>query len=325
MKKALFTGLAAVFMTMTGAMAQAEEITVDQVNEKFNEAAQMANERNYQGAIKSLESTIDMALDAGEGAVETLQQAQMLLPKMYFQLGMSQVREKNFEAAVKTLLTTEELADLNGDMMTMRQASRLISNAYMAMGVNSFNDKDYAKALEVFNLGYKQDPQNFTLALYTAKSYAELDSVMVAADIYRTIIEAGQANPKFKKEADQASSDLKTYMLVASSKAAQESNLDAVIAYTDQVLMVMPMDPESNLMAVQLANNLKKYDVVIERGAQAAEAQLDEERKSEVYLMLGVAYQNKGNKAKALEYLSKVTAGDKVAEAKSIITEINKA
>lgn len=319
MKKTLFMTLAAATLSL-GAMAQ----TVDDVNAKFNEAAEFVQNKNFEGAITALQSTIDMALDAGEEAVETLQQAQGLLPKMYFQLGVSQVRDKNYDTAVKTLLKTEELADLNGDVTTMRQASRLISNAYMAMGIDSFNKKEYAKALEVFSLGYKQDPQNVTLAVYTAKSYAELDSMMQAAEIYRGVIDAGTANPKFAPDAATATEDLKTYMLVAASKAAQASDLDAVVKYCDQILYVLPEEPVANLMVVQLANNLKKYDIVIERGAKAAEVQTDEAQKAGAYLMLGVAYQNKGNKAKALENLKKVT-GAKAAEAKVIIDELNKA
>lgn len=319
MKKTLIMTLAAATISLS-AMAQ----TAQDVDVKFNEAAKFVEDKDFQGAIGALESTIDMALDAGEDAVATLQQAQGLLPKIYFQLGVSQVRDKNFEGAVKTLLRTEELADLGGDVTTMRQASRLISNAYMAMGIDSFNKKEYAKALEVFSLGYKQDAQNITLAVYTAKSYAELDSMDQAAQIYRSVIDAAAVNPKFAPDAATATEDLKTYMLVAASKAAQTSDLESVIRFCDELLYVLPEEPVANLMVVQLANNLKKYDIVIERGSKAAEVQTNEAQKSSAYLMLGVAYQNKGNKAKALENLRKVT-GEKAAEAKIIIDELNKA
>lgn len=300
------------------------EVSIDQVNEKFNEAGTLIQNKQYAEAIPVLEQVIDLALEAGEEAVPTLTQVQKLLPKMYFQVGVEQIRQKAYEPAVATLLKTEELADLYGDIVTMRQSSRLISNAYMAMGIDSFNSKDYAKALQVFSLGYKQDPQNVQLALYTAKSYAELDSIMRAADIYDEVIAAGAANSKFAEQAASALSDLETYMLIAAVKAAQANELDKVITFTDRIIAVNPVHPESNLLVIQVANNLKRYDTVISRALSAADAQIDAAKRSEIYLMLGVAYQNRDNKTKALEYLAKVTDGPKVTEAKAIITELNK-
>lgn len=314
----------AVLFSIFSIGAWAQEVTVDQVNEKFNEAGTMIQNKQYQASIPVLEQAMDLALEVGEEAVPTLQQIRSLLPKMYFQVGVEQVRSREYEKAVATLLQTEELADLYGDVITTRQASRLISNAYMAMGIDSFNAKDYAKALQVFSLGYKQDAQNVQLALYTAKSLAELDSTMQAAEIYNGVIAAGDANPKFAEQAAAARADMESYMLIAAVNAAKDNNLENVIAYTDNILAFNPTHPESNLLVIQVANNLKKYDVVVSRGVAAADAQVDDAKRSEVYLMLGVAYQNMDNKGKALEALGKVTAGPKVAEAKAIITELNK-
>ena len=69
-------------------------------------------------------------------------------------------------------------------------------------------------------------------------------------------------------------------------------------------------------------SRLKKYDVVVANGANAYEAQTDEAKKSDVAYLTGVAYQNKGNNAKATEWLTKVTAGENVAAAKQLKTDI---
>lgn len=52
--------------------------------------------------------------------------------------------------------------------MTTRQAGRFVSNIYMSIGITSFNAKDYTKALESFQKGLKQDPENIQLAYFTA-------------------------------------------------------------------------------------------------------------------------------------------------------------
>ena len=75
-------------------------------------------------------------------------------------------------------------------------------------------------------------------------------------------------------------------------------------------------------MLIQTANNLKKYDIVVANGAEAYAAQQDEAQKANIAYLLGVAYQNRGNNAKAIEWLKKVTAGGNVAAAKALASEL---
>ena len=188
----------------------------------------------------------------------------------------------------------------------------------MAIGVNSFNAKDYAKALESFQKGLAQDTANIQLAYFTAKSYAELKQLDKAVDLYKQVIEAGAENSKYEKQAASAQADMDNYMLVAASEAAQAGDLEKVQTY----VAAIPKNADANLLLIQTANNLKKYDVVVANGANAYEAQTDEAKKSDVAYLTGVAYQNKGNNAKATEWLTKVTAGENVAAAKQLKTDI---
>ena len=68
----------------------------------------------------------------------------------------------------------------------------------------------------------------------------------------------------------------------------------------------------------------KDYAKVIELGEAAAAAQPDETEKSDVYFILGAAYNAKEMKPQAIEALKKVTAGDNVAAAQKSVAELSK-
>ena len=240
-----------------------------------------------------------------------------MLPKLYLQKGVEAVRAKQMDQAIAAFEKAENLADLQGDVMTTRQAGRFVSNIYMAVGIESFNTKDYNKALESFQKGLKQDPDNIQLAYFTAKSYAEMGQLEQAMELYKQVIAAGAENSKFAKQATDAKADMDTYMLVAASEAAKAGDIEKVQTY----VAAIPENADANLLLIQTANNLKKYDVVIAKGADAYAAQADAGKKGDVAFLIGVAYQNKGNNAKAAEWLRKVTAGSNVAAAKALLAD----
>lgn len=315
-----------ILMTIVATLAvnTAAAQTMDEAVAKYEAGMAKLNAKSYAESIKLLTESMNMGIDLEADGAELVREIQGLLPKISMQEGMTAAQTKNYDVAIASFLKAEELADLYNDVQTRRQASRYISNVYMAVGAESFNAKDYTKALEAFSKGYEQDPQNVKLAIFTAKSYAELGELVKAADIYKGVIEAAAQNSKFAEDAKSATTDITTYVLVGISEAGKEQNLDKTIELADLLATAVPNEPLSNLAVIQLANNLKKYDIVIERGDKAAEAQTEPEKKSEAYFLQGVAYQNKENKAKAIESFRKVTAGPNVAAARTAVTELSK-
>lgn len=298
--------------------------TLDDAVAKYTAAMEKAQNKDLVGAIPLLEEALNMGIDLGEDGVEMVTTIQGILPKMYMQKGMMEAQGKKFEDAVASLLKAEELADTYGDVTVRAGASRTISSVYMAMGVDSFNNKEYEKALEVFSKGYEQDPSNVKLANYTAKSYAELGDFAKASQIYKGVIETGTSNSKYAEDAKSATTDVTTYALVGISAASEAKDLEKAIEFADTLETAVPNEPVSLLAVIQLANNMKKYSVVIERGEKAAEAQTEPEKKSEAYFLLGVAYQNSGNNAKAIESFRKVTAGPNAAAARTAAADLSK-
>lgn len=304
---------AAVAMVL-GASAQTKE----DVALKMKEAGELINSKKLVEAIPVLEEVVKMGQAVGADAVDITSQAQKLLPTCYQQKGANLYKEQKIDEAIAAFSKAEDMADLQGDVMMSRKMGRTISQLYMMQGINSFNSKDYTKALESFQQGIKQDPENIQLAYFTAKSYAELNQLDQAIELYKQVITAGADNSKYAKQAADAKADMDNYLLVAASTAAQAGDVEKVKTYVEAI----PENADANLLLIQTANNLKKYDVVVASGATAYAAQTDDARKSDIAYLTGVAFQNTGNSAKAIEWLGKVTAGDNVAAAKQLKTDI---
>lgn len=298
--------------------------TLEDAAAKYTAATEQYQAKQFDAAAKLLEEALTQATALGEEGSEILAAVQELLPDAYMNSGKMAAQKKQFPEAINAFLKAEEMAEKFENTKLKRQASRFCSIVYQTMGADAFNNKDFAKAIESFSKGMKQDPDNIKLAVLTAKSYAELDSLDLATTLYKQIIDAAANNSKFAEDAATSKTELVTYYLVAESKAVEAKDLNKAIELADKLSAVIPNEPQSSMMVIQLANNLKNYDVVIARGEAAAAAQTDEALKSDVYHMLGGAYQNKDNKAKAIEALRKVTAGNGVAPAKALITELSK-
>lgn len=293
---------------------------LEKAQEQYTAAIEKVKAKDISGAIALLKQSMNAGIDAGDAGLDLVKEVQGLLPKLHMQLGVADARDKKYDEAIKNLLAAEEMADLYNDAMTRRQASRVISGVYMAQGAESFNNKDFAAALDIFEKGYKQDPSNVKLANLTAKTYVELGRLPEAVDVFTKVVATGAENSRYAEDAADAQKDMDNAVLVAVSTAVEAGDLDKAIAAAD----LTPTNAAAALLVIQGANNAKKYDVVIARGDATAALQTDPALQSDVNYFVGSAYNSRENKPKAIEYLSKVSAGQFAAQAKAAVAELKK-
>ena len=298
--------------------------TVDEVNTKFNEAAELINAKKLPDAIPALEQTIELGLKVGEEALPTVQQAQKLLPNCYYYKGGITARSGDMEGALAALTKASELGELYGDMKTVNNAKNLISQVYRALGADAFNNKEYAKAAEIFSKGFEANPTDTELGLNLAKSYAEMGDKAKAYEVYGQIIALEGRHSKYAEPAQQAKEEMATYVLLDAQEAAKNNNLDEVVALTQQVFDVDSTNAAAAMFRLQTATNLKKYSDAVKFGEFAVTVQTDPALKSDAYFLLGAAYQNLENKDKAIAAYKNVLAGDNVATAKAQIDALSK-
>lgn len=318
-KTKLFAALVGALMISGAAFAQLPE----EATAQFNQAAELFNNKKYAEAIPLFEKVISVG-ETADPASDAVTQSKNLLPESYFRQGGTFAQAGKFEEAIASLNKANEVAGKYNVAGVLSKVDAMLPRVYTAYGGNFFNNKDYAKAIDVFARAYAQFPNDTKMALLLAKSYAESGDLTKAEEIYKHIVELGGTHDKYQADANEAKTELAGYLLEAASKAAAANDFDGVVKMTDQVLAVDPTNGPANLIRLSSAINAKNYDAAIGFGEQAAEVQATPENKSNAYFYLGAAYQNKLNKAKAIEMYKKVTAGPNVAAAKTQITELSK-
>ncbi len=295
----------------------------DGVAEKFNQAAEMINQKQFVEAIPLLESVLSEG-EAADPESEVISQSKNLLPECYFRKAGAAASKGDFEGAIAAMNQADALADKYSVTAVTAKVDNMFPKIYTAYGGTFFNNKDYAKAIEIFSQAYTRFPNDTKMSMLLAKSYAESGDMTKAEEIYKSIIALGGTHDKYAAAATEAKGDLANYLLVDAQKASEAKDLDGVVKATDAVLAFDPTNGPANLMRLSTAINVKNYSAAIGFGEAAAEAQSTDEERSSAYFLLGAAYQNTQNKAKAIEMYKKVTAGANVATAKAQIAELSK-
>ena len=318
--------LAVAMMTVCAVSAQNELIA------KFNEGVAAMNNKDFAAAITAYEAFIDKGADSDDTAVlANVAQAKKYAVQCYMVLGGRNAKMQNFEKAEEVLSEGVMKAELYGETQLLAKMKSRLADIYFAHGATAYNSKDYATAVKVFSKGYEANPRNTNLALNLAMSYCELGQFETGMEIYRNV---AAMNPERHAEAVAKAQEMITFYTTNQvAKLQAEGNNDGVIAMAEKMLAEDPASALAEKIRLQAYNGKKEYDKVIELGETAAMAQTSDEDKSDVYFLIGAAYNAKynagGNKDEALknkvvEYMGKVTAGNAVEGAKAAIADLTK-
>lgn len=310
------------------ALLAAASLSAQDLTAVYNEAAAAYGAKDFAAAAAKFEQVIDEGIDNPD-AGSMVATAKTTLPKCYFMLGGAAMKAKDYDAALTNFGKSAELAELYGDMTQLSKANGWVAKVYQVQGGDAFNSKDYATAAAVFQKGYDADPDNTAMALNLAMSYCEL--FMASGDMSEyekgmTIYEAvaAKTHPKYADDAAKAKEMIKLYTNNMVAKLQAANDFDAIINAADAMLEKNPESALAQNVRLQAYAGKKDYAKVIELGEAAAAAQADEEDKSQMYYLLGAAYNAKEMKPQAIAAFKQVTAGPNAENAKTAVAELSK-
>ena len=259
------------------------------VAEAYNGGAAALNAKNYAEAAKLFEQVVDEGM-ASEDAT-TLQQvenAKKYVVTCYRNMGMGAAKTGEYDAAINYLNTAVERAEEYGNAKDKATLNGLLSKVYQAQGGAAFNDKKWAEAAEIFEKGYAANPRNTKMANWLGTCYCEMGEFDKGIEVLSKV--AANTAPVAKDDSAEAKGLIALYY-------------------------------KNRVADLQGAND---FDKIIEMGEAAAAAQETDEDKSDVYFILGAAYNAKEMKTEAIAAMKNVTAGSNVAAAKTAIAELSK-
>jgi tetratricopeptide (TPR) repeat protein len=311
----------------TAAMIAAGSVSAQDlsaISAKYTEAAEALTAKKFAVAAPLLEQVIDQGMDV-EGAAELVAGAKAALPQAVFMVGGAAVQAGKHDEALASFTKAAQLAELYGNTGVLGNARKWIGQVVLSQGATAFNNKDFAKAAEIFQKGYDANPKDTAVAINLALSYAGMNDFAKSGEIYKAVIALAAEDSRFEADAAKARANFTNDQLFAASESIKASNFEAAVGAMDNLLAVIPDNAVAHLTRIQAYNSMKNYAKVVELGEAAAAAQTTPEEASNVWFLVGAAYQNQSSWAKAIEAYRKVTAGGNLAAAKAQIPELQKA
>ncbi len=315
MKKLTLTAMA-LFFALSATMAQSAELTT-----KYNEAAAAFQENRLEDAIAAFDEVITKGMD-DDGALDLVTTAKTYLPTCYYKLGLNYAKVRNYDAATENLTKSAEYAELYDAIADMHKAKNLAGKVYQAQGGAAFNSKDYVNAVPVFEKGCAMDPRNTKMANWLGISYCETGELQKGMDVFAKIVAMGSTNPKYATDAEEAKKNMGIYINNKVAELQANKDYDGVITMADELLASNPANATAAMVRLQAYMDKLDYNKVIELGEGAAMVQNSPEEKSNVYFIVGAAYNAKEMKDQAIAAFKQVVAGVNAATAQSTITEL---
>ena len=324
MKKIVLMAVALLSFGLASAQS-ASEITA-----KYNEAATALQAKDWAKALENFEAVVKGGMDSEDSNVlNCVATSKKYIPTCYQRLGLRAAGAKKYDEAIKFLSTAAEKAELWGDGTAKVKSNQILAKVYQAQGGEAFNAGNYADAVAVFEKGYAANKRNTEMALFLAESYFKLGEYQKGMDVCTNI--CGMNATKYAEAIAEAKEKMAMYTNNEVARLQQAGDQDGIIAMADSMLATDPASALAEKIRLQAYNNKKEYDKVIELGENAAAAQTAEEEKSDVYFIIGAAFNAKYNaggnkdaalKDKAVSYLQKVTAGGSVEAAKAALESL---
>ena len=198
----------------------------------------------------------------------------------------------------------------------MNKNRTLIGQVYEVQGADAFNSGDYATAIEVFSKGYEADPRNTGMALNLAESYFKSDMYQNGMTICTNI---SQLNAdKFAEAIAEAQAKMAMYTNNEVAKLQMANDYDGIIAMAAELADAAL----AQKITLQAYYAKKEFAKMVELSEAALAAQTTDEGRSDIYYLLGVAYNEMEQFDKAIAAMKSVTAGANVENAKAVITAL---
>ena len=306
-------------MTVVALMGATTLFAQTDVVATFQQGVANAKTANYTEAIAQFQDVIDAGWDIDEpdaNQQRAIAVSKKFIVTCYNKMGVAAINAKEYEAAVANFTEAANLAELYEDVAAMNKNRTLIGQVYEVQGADAFNANDYATAIAVFSKGFEADPRNTSMALNLAESYFKSDMYQEGMKVCTKI---ASLNPdKYAEAIAEAQSKMDMYINNEVAKLQMANDYDGIIAMAEQLDDVAM----AAKITMQAYYGKKDFNKMIELSTAALEAQTTDEGRSDIYYLLGVAYNEKEQFDQAVAAMKNVVAGNNVANAQAVIAAL---
>ena len=292
MKKIILT-LAAVILS--AGLISAQDMA------QATETAQNANEalvaKDYAKALEGFKQALSLAQACGEEGEELVGTCKTVIPSIVLSIAKNEIKEAKYDEGIAQLEEAIKVAEEYGNDDVIGEAAGLIPQVKKQKATSLFNDKDYAAAAEAFKEIVAADPEDGASALRLAVALTNTGDKEGSIAAFKQAAEHGQAANANKQLANiylkDAQALLKDKKYKEAIAACEESNTYSESANAYKLLASAASQLKDNAKAIS------SYEKYLELSPDAKDA-------AGINTTIAVLYQQSGNKAKAIEYYTKV-------------------
>lgn len=309
-------------MTVVALMGATTLFAQTDVVATFQQGLANAKGGNFADAIAQFEQVIEASYDIDEpdaNQMKAIAGSKKFLVTCYNKMGLADINAKAYDAAIEHFTDAANYAELYEDIAAMNKNRALIGQVYQVQGADAFNSEDYATAIAVFSKGFEADPRNTDMALNLAESYFRSNMYQDGMRICTSI--AALNADKFAEAIAEAQAKMDMYTNNEVAKLQMANDYDGIIAMAEQLDDVAM----AQKITMQAYYGKKDYAKMVELSEAALAAQTTDEGRSDVYYLLGVAYNEMEQFEKAIAAMKSVTAGGNVANAQAVIAALTPA
>ena len=292
MKKIILT-LAAVILS--AGLISAQDMA------QATETAQNANEalvaKDYAKALAGFKEALTLAQACGEEGEELVGTCKSVIPSIVLTIAKNEIKEAKYDEGIAQLEEAIKVAEEYANDDVIGEAATLIPQVKKQKATALYNDKDYAAAAEAFKEILAADPEDGASALRLALALTNTGDKEGSIEAFKQAAANGQAANANKqlaniylKDAQQLLKDKKYKEAIA---ACEESNTYNESANAYKLTASAASQLKDNAKAIAA------YEKYLELSPNASDA-------AGINTTIAVLYQQSGNKAKAIEYYTKV-------------------
>ena len=292
MKKIILT-LAAVILS--AGLISAQDMA--QATEKAQNANEALVAKDYAKALEGFKEALTLAQACGDEGAELVGTCKSVIPSIVLTIAKNEIKDAKYDEGLAQLDEAIKVAEEYGNDDVIGEAATLIPQVKKQKALALYNAKDYAAAAEAYKEILAGDPEDGASALRLALALTNTGDKDGSIAAFKQAAEHGQAANANKqlaniylKDAQQLLKDKKYKEAMA---ACEESNgfVESANAYK---------------LAASAASQLKDNAKAIGFYEKYLELSPDAKDANGIITTIAVLYQQAGNKAKAIEYYTKV-------------------
>ena len=292
MKKIILT-LAAVILS--AGLVSAQDMA------QATETAQNANEalvaKDYAKALEGFKEALTLAQACGEEGEELVGTCKSVIPSIVLSIAKNEIKEAKYDEGIAQLEEAIKVAEEYENDDVIGEAASLIPQVKKQKALALYNDKDYAAAAEALKEILAAEPEDGAIALRLALSLTNTGDKDGAIAAFKQAAENGQAANANKQLAN-------IYLKDAQALLKDKKYKDALAACEESNSYVESANAYK--LAASAASQLKDNAKAISSYEKYLELSPDAKDANGIITTLAVLYQQTGNKAKAIEYYTKV-------------------